>query len=74
MGIAWEKTTQGSNKSFSTSGLVYIQPWREDGPLDKAHRLPNVLAAVRRSRELDLKEIELVLKFEDGKYDVRLDL
>ncbi|HMC28064.1 MAG TPA: hypothetical protein VKM56_09770 [Verrucomicrobiae bacterium] len=42
--------------------------------LEEADQLPNVLAAVRRSRELELQEVELVLKFENGKYDVRLDL
>ena len=42
--------------------------------LEQADQLPNVLAAVRRSRQLELQEVELVLKFENGKYDVRLDL
>jgi hypothetical protein len=42
--------------------------------LDQAHQLPNVLAAVRRARELELRDVDLVLKFQDGKYDVRLDL
>ena len=42
--------------------------------LEQAHRLPNVLTAVRMSRQLQLQEVELVLKFEGGNYDVRLDL
>jgi len=41
---------------------------------DDAHQLPNVLAAVRLARTLGLQEAELVLKFEDGRYDLRLDL
>jgi len=42
--------------------------------LESAHQLPNVLSAVRMSRLLELTDVELVLKFEGGKYDVRLDL
>jgi hypothetical protein len=42
--------------------------------LDEAQKLPNVLTAVRLVRELQLKNVDLVLKFQDGKYDVRLDL
>jgi hypothetical protein len=46
--------------------------WTAD--LEEAHQLPNVLAAVRLVRELELENVNLVLKFQDGKYDVRLDL
>jgi len=46
--------------------------WSAD--LAQAHQLPNVLSAVRLSRELDLHDVELVLKFQEGKYDVRLEL
>ena len=42
--------------------------------LEQADQFPNVLAAVRRSRQLELQEVELALKFENGKYDVRLEL
>jgi len=42
--------------------------------LAEAQQLPNVLAAVRLSRTLSLREAELVLKFEGDRYDVRLDL
>ena len=56
------------------TGLYLTMEGGWTAELEMADRLPNVLAAVRRSRELDLKEVELVLKFENGKYDVRLDL
>jgi len=46
--------------------------WTDD--LESAHQLATVLSAVRMSRSLELTDVELVLKFEGGKYDVRLDL
>ena len=56
------------------SGLYLTREGGWSAKLEDAEQLPNVLAAVRRSRELNLTEIELVLKFESGQYDVRLDL
>ena len=46
--------------------------WTAD--VEQAQQLPNVLSAVRLSRELELRDVELVLKFQEGKYDVRLEL
>jgi len=40
----------------------------------EAWELPNIVTALRLARELGLKQASLVLKFSDGKYDVRLDL
>ncbi len=52
--------------------LTLAGGWTAD--LEQACLLPNVLTAVRMSRQLELRDVELVLKFENGKFDVRLDL
>jgi len=52
--------------------LTLAGGWTAD--LEQAHQFPNVLTAIRMSRQLDLRDVELVLKFNDGKYDIRLDL
>jgi hypothetical protein len=52
--------------------LTVAGGWTAD--VEQANHLPNVLAAVRLARELELQDVDLVLKFQDGKYDVRLDL
>ena len=41
---------------------------------DEALQLASVISAVRLARTLGLQEVELVLRFEDGRYDLRLDL
>ena len=56
------------------TGLYLTSEGGWTAQVQEAEHLPNVLAAVRRSRELNLSEVELVLKFESGQYDVRLDL
>ena len=52
--------------------LTVAGGWTAD--LETAHQLPNVLTALRMSRSLELTDVELVLKFEGGRYDVHLDL
>lgn len=52
--------------------LTLAGGWTES--IDEAHHLPNVMSAVRMTRTLELKDVELVLKFPGGNYDVRLDL
>jgi hypothetical protein len=46
--------------------------WTTD--IEEARQLPNVLAAVRLVRERELRNVRLLLKFQGGNYDVRLDL
>ncbi len=56
------------------TGLYLMESGQWTPDLDQAHQLPNILAAVRLARALNPREIELVLKFEDGNYDLRLEL
>jgi hypothetical protein len=57
-----------------SSRLYLMESGQWTADLDEAHKLPNVLAAVRLSQTLKLQDTELVFKFEDAKYDLRLDL
>ena len=56
------------------TGMYLMESGEWTSNFDDAHHLPNVLSAVRLSRTLGLQDAELVLKFEDGRYDLRLDL
>ena len=56
------------------SGLYLTQAGGWTADLDQAHHLPSVVSGVRMSRTLELTNVELILKFPGGNYDVRLDL
>ena len=52
--------------------LMESGEWTPD--IEQALHLPSVVAAVRLVRRLDLKDVQVVLNFNGGQDDVRLDL
>jgi hypothetical protein len=42
--------------------------------LEQAQDLPSVISAVRLARSRNLREVELLLRFENGTYNLKLDL
>jgi hypothetical protein len=56
------------------TGLYLMDSGEWTSDLEKAHNWPSVLSAVRLARSRNLEDAELILKFEDENYDLRLDL
>jgi hypothetical protein len=56
------------------TGLYLMESGEWTSELARAQQLPSVLSGVRLARSRNLQQVELILKFEDGDYDLKLDL